>query len=48
MGFFARNSAMMRDPSTGQFLDPTAGAQAQASGPDLIQKYIDMFHKKDA
>jgi hypothetical protein len=47
MGFFARNSAMMRDPSTGQFLDPTAGAQAQASGPDVINKLMSYFHNKD-
>jgi hypothetical protein len=48
MGFFQRNAAMMRDPSSGQFIDPTNAERAQASGPGLIQKYIDMFHKKDA
>jgi hypothetical protein len=47
MSFLQRNSAMMRDPSTGQFIDPTAGSQAQASGPDVINKLLDMFHKKD-
>ncbi len=47
MGFFARNTAMMRDPVTGDFLDPTAGRQAEASGPDLIQKYMTYLHGKN-
>lgn len=46
MSFFQRNSAMMRDPMTGQFIDPTAGAQAQASGPDLISKMMNYLHNK--
>lgn len=48
MGFFARNAAMMQDPSSGAFLDPVNAARAQASGPDVIQKLLDMFHRKDA
>jgi hypothetical protein len=48
MGFFQRNSAMMRDPSSGQFIDPTNAANAsQASGPDVIQKLMSYFHNKD-
>jgi hypothetical protein len=48
MGFFARNTAMMQDPMTGQFIDPTAAAQAQAQlrGPDLINKMMAYLHKK--
>jgi hypothetical protein len=47
MGFFARNTAMMRDPSSGAFIDPAAGESAQASGPDVINKLMSYFHKKD-
>lgn len=32
MGFFQRNAAMMRDPSTGDFIDPSAAAQAGNGG----------------
>jgi hypothetical protein len=46
MGFFERNSAMMQDPSSGSFIDPEAAARAQASGPDVIQKLLTMFHNK--
>jgi hypothetical protein len=50
MGFFARNTAMMRDPSSGAFIDPQSAerAQAQASGPDVINKLLSYFHQKDA
>lgn len=50
MGFFQRNSAMMRDPSSGAFIDPTHAESAQsqmASGPDVINKLMSYFHKKD-
>lgn len=46
MSFFQRNAAMMRDPMTGDFLDPQAGKQADATGPDLIQKFMNYFHNK--
>lgn len=45
MGFFARNSAMMTDPMTGEFIDPSRASKA--SGPDVIAKLMDYFHKKD-
>lgn len=48
MGFFARNAAMMRDPSSGTFIDPANAERAQASGPDVINKLLQMFHNKDA
>lgn len=47
MGFFARNVAMMRDPSSGAFIDPTAADNAQASGPDVINKLMSYFKNKD-
>jgi hypothetical protein len=48
MSFFQRNSAMMTDPGTGQFIDPMAAAQAQAvRGPDLINKMMAYLHNKD-
>jgi hypothetical protein len=47
MGFFARNTAMMRDPSSGAFIDPAAGESAQASGPDVINKLLSYFHNKE-
>jgi hypothetical protein len=47
MGFFQRNAAMMRDPSSGAFIDPTSAERAQASGPDVINKLLQMFHQKD-
>lgn len=46
MSFWQRNTAMMRDPATGAFLDPQAAAQADASGPDLIQKFMNHFNQK--
>lgn len=47
MGFFQRNSAMMQDPTNmGSFIDPEAAARANASGPDVIQKLLNMFHQK--
>jgi hypothetical protein len=48
MGFFQRNAAMMRDPSSGDFIDPGAAAQANVSGPDLIQKFMNYLHKDSA
>jgi hypothetical protein len=33
MGFFQRNAAMMRDPATGELIDPQGAARAQASMP---------------
>ena len=47
MGFFQRNSAMMQDPTNGGFIDPEGAARAQASGPDVINKLMSYFHKKD-
>jgi hypothetical protein len=44
-GFFARNAAMMRDPSTGQFIDPSAAQSVR--GPDLINKMMAYLHNKD-
>lgn len=34
MGFFERNAAMMRDPATGEFIDPEAASKA---GPGILQ-----------
>ncbi len=45
-GFFARNTAMMKDPVTGGYVDPTAGQSAEATGPDLIQKFMTYLHDK--
>jgi hypothetical protein len=48
MSFFQRNTAMMRDPVTGAFIDPTAAAQAQqVTGPNLIDKMMTYLHNKD-
>ena len=50
MSFFQRNAAMMRDPSTGDFIDPSGAAQAQtqlANGPTLISKMMTYLHNKD-
>jgi hypothetical protein len=33
MSFFQRNAAMMRDPATGELIDPSGAARAQASMP---------------
>lgn len=47
MGFFARNTAMMRDPVGGDFIDPMAAAQAQAqTGPGLISKMMSVLNNK--
>jgi len=47
MSFFQRNTAMMRDPVTGQFIDPRAASDAQVRGPDLINKMMSYLHNKD-
>lgn len=44
-GFFQRNAAMMRDPSSGSLIDPAAAAQAPR-GPDLINKMMGYLHAK--
>lgn len=46
MGFFARNTALMRDPVSGAYLDPAAAQRAEVTGPDLIQKFMQYFHNK--
>ena len=46
MSWFMQNAKMMRDPMTGEFIDPTGAAQAQVSGPQLIQKMMGYLHKK--
>lgn len=46
MGWFARNTAMQRDPLSGDFLDPASAQRAEVSGPDLIQKYMNYLHNK--
>jgi hypothetical protein len=46
MSFFQRNAAMMRDPSTGDCIDPAAAQRADATGPDLVQKFMNYFHSK--
>lgn len=46
MSFWQRNAAMMRDPSTGDFLDPASAKRADATGPDLVQKFMNYFHDK--
>lgn len=45
-GFTARNTAMMRDPATGDFLDPQAAKRAEANGPDLIKKFMNYLNDK--
>lgn len=47
MPWWQRNAAMMSDPSGGGFIDPEGSARAQASGPDVINKLMSYFHKKD-
>jgi hypothetical protein len=48
MSFWQRNAAMMADPANpGSFIDPEAASRAQASGPDVINKLLNMFHQKD-
>ena len=48
MGFFARNTAMMSDPVTGQFIDPAAAARAQAQmgQGSIIKKMLSYLHDK--
>jgi hypothetical protein len=43
-GFFMRNALSMRDPSTGEMIDPS-GAQS-VRGPDLISKMMTYLHNK--
>lgn len=45
-GFTSRNTAMMRDPVTGDFIDPQAAKSADANGPDLIKKFMNYLHSK--
>jgi hypothetical protein len=42
--FFMRNAMMMRDPATGQFIDPSGAASVR--GPDLISKMMSYLHNK--
>jgi hypothetical protein len=42
--FFMRNALSMRDPSTGEMIDPM-GAQS-VRGPDLISKMMTYLHNK--
>ena len=48
MGFFARNTAMMSDPVTGQFIDPAgaARAQAQMDQGSIIKKMLSYLHNQ--
>lgn len=47
MNFFQRNAAMMQDPNNpGSFIDPMNAQRAQASGPDVINKFLQMFKDK--
>lgn len=41
-----RNAALQRDGLTGDFIDPTNAAKADATGPELIQKMMGYFHGK--
>lgn len=43
--FFMRNAMMMRDPSSGQLIDPQGASQVR--GPDLINKMMSYLHNKD-
>jgi hypothetical protein len=47
MSWFMRNARMMRDPATGEFIDPQGAADAQVRGPDLISKMMKYLHNKD-
>lgn len=42
--FFMRNAMMMRDPTSGDFIDPTGAASVR--GPDLINKMMGYLHNK--
>jgi hypothetical protein len=50
MNFFQRNAAMMQDPMTGQFIDPTnaavAKSQADQNGSALIKKMLSYVNNK--
>jgi hypothetical protein len=47
MGFFARNAAMMRDPATGELIDPQGAARAQQQDQGgLIQKMLGMLNNR--
>lgn len=44
MGWFQRNALMQKDPNTGASLfDP----QANATGPEVVQKFMNYLHRKD-
>lgn len=42
--FFMRNALSMRDPSTGEMIDPSGAASVR--GPDLISKMMTYLHNK--
>jgi hypothetical protein len=42
--FFMRNAMMMRDPATGELIDPSGAASVR--GPDLISKMMKYLHDK--
>jgi hypothetical protein len=42
--FFMRNALSMRDPSTGEMIDPSGAASVK--GPDLISKMMTYLHNK--
>lgn len=42
--FFMRNAMMMRDPGTGELIDPSGAASVR--GPDLISKMMKYLHNK--
>jgi hypothetical protein len=46
LSFWQRNAALMRDPGTGAFIDPTGAAKA-VRGPDLINKMMAYLHDKE-
>lgn len=43
-GFFMRNALSMRDPSTGEMIDPSGASSVR--GPDLISKMMTYLHNK--
>lgn len=45
MSFFQRNAAMMRDPVTGSFIDPSGAAAAGDQG-SIIKKMLGYLHNK--
>jgi hypothetical protein len=45
MSFFQRNAAMMRDPSSGELIDPQGASQVR--GPDLITKMASYLHNRN-